>query len=77
MFKGGEADCIVYDISPGGAHVATASAVPESLPLRLKVTQSGEFLGLVAWRKGDRLGLRFVQFLEDGLELPESNSVKN
>lgn len=74
LFKGGEADCVVFDISPGGALVSTAAEVPDNLPLRLKVTQSGEFLGMTAWRKGDRIGLRFVQFLEDGLELPESPS---
>lgn len=72
MFKGGEADCVVHDISPGGAHVAALGKVPENLPLRLKVTRSGEFLGVVAWRRDDRLGLRFVQFLEDGLEMPEA-----
>ena len=74
LFKGGEADCVVFDISPGGAHVSAAGKVPDNLPLRLKVTQSGEFLGMIAWRKDDRLGLRFVQFLEDGLEMPEQDS---
>ena len=74
LFKGGEADCVVFDISPGGALVSTTAEVPDKLPLRLKVTQSGEFLGMAAWRKDDRIGLRFVQFLEDGLELPEPTS---
>ena len=56
--------------------MSAASTVPDNLPLRLKVTQSGEFLGMIAWRKDDRLGLRFVQFLEDGLEMPERPAPK-
>ncbi len=76
LFKGGQADCTVYDISPGGALVSASDAVPDGLPLRLKVTQSGEFLGMIAWRKEDRIGLRFVQFLEDGLEMPERAAPK-
>ena len=77
LFKGGEVDCTVYDMSPGGAHVAASSAVPANLPMRLKVTEHGEFLGMVAWRKDDRLGLRFIQFLEDGIELPEEPTISS
>ena len=70
LFDGGEEDCRVYDISPDGALVSASERISENQAIRLKVTANGEFLGLVVWRRDDRMGLKFMQFDEDGMRPP-------
>lgn len=67
---GQESDCSVYDISPEGALVSACEGVALNQAIRLKVTANGEFLGLVVWRKDGRMGLKFMQFEDDGMRLP-------
>ena len=70
IHDGGEESCVVYDISPQGAHVSASAAVPSEGPIRLKLTQHGEFIGKVAWRKQDRVGLEFFLLGEERIDLP-------
>ena len=67
-----EEPCTVHDISPQGAHVTSACEAPIGHQVRLKVTANGEFVGVIAWRREGRIGLRFVQFEDDRLVQPES-----
>ena len=71
LVDGVESSCTVHDISPQGAHLTCDSDVPIDHQARLKVTANGEFVGVVAWRREGRIGLRFVQFEEDCLVLPK------
>ena len=70
----GEESCTVYDISPQGAHVSASSAVPSDRPIRLKLTRHGEFIGKVAWREADRMGLDFFQIGEERIDLPDARA---
>ena len=70
LFDGGERDCAVYDISPEGALASAVEGIAVDHAVRLKVTENGEFLGLVVWLKDGRMGLKFMQFEDDGMRLP-------
>lgn len=70
FYEGGEEDCTVYDVSPQGANVSASNNVPINQPIRLKLTQHGEFVGQVVWRKGDRMGVRFFHLGEERIDLP-------
>ena len=70
ILDGKEADCLVHDISPDGALIASDEALVVNRSIRLKVTANGEFLGLVVWGREGRYGLKFVQFEDDGMHLP-------
>ena len=53
-------DCVVCNFSQGGAMVTSSKMIPINHPVTLKVPQVGVFVGTVAWRKSDRLGLSFM-----------------
>ena len=65
IFDGGTEDCTVFDISPRGANVTASNRVPIDRPIKLKLTRHGEFVGKVAWRRGDRMGLEFLHLSDD------------
>ncbi len=62
FFDDTEKSCTVFDISPRGANISALNQLPINRSVRLKVTQNGEFVGRVVWRRGERMGLRFVHF---------------
>ncbi|MCG8359001.1 MAG: PilZ domain-containing protein [Kiloniellales bacterium] len=70
IFEGGTEDCRVYDISPQGAHISASSQAPINLPVRLKLTEHGEFVGQIVWRRGERMGIKFFHVGEERIDLP-------
>ena len=52
-------DCIVFDISAGGAVVTSSSLASPDQSVRLKLTEKGEFRGIVVWQRDDRIGIKF------------------
>ncbi len=74
FYEGGEEDCTVYDVSPHGANLSASNNVPINRPIRLKLTQHGEFVGQVVWRKGDRMGVKFFHLGEERIDLPFSQA---
>lgn len=62
LAQGGIQDCLILDLSPGGAliELERAAAVGETIKLRL--TENGEFAGTVRWRGSHRMGVRFDHF---------------
>ncbi len=60
--RGETQDCLIIDLSPGGAliQVERAAAVGETVKLRL--TENGEFAGTVRWRGARRMGVKFDHF---------------
>lgn len=65
IFGANEEACTVFDISPRGANISASDNVPINQPLRLKLTQHGEFVGRVVWRRGNRMGMRFVHLQDE------------
>lgn len=51
--------CIVEDISAGGAMLHVGSSPFEGETVSLTIVDFGPVTGSVAWRRGDRIGLRF------------------
>jgi len=62
LAEGGIQDCLILDLSPGGALIELdrAAAVGETIKLRL--TENGEFSGTVRWRGTVRMGVKFDHF---------------
>ena len=63
-----EEPCTVFDISPLGANLSASDDVPINHPIRLKLTRHGEFVGRIVWRRGDRMGMRFVHMWDEPIE---------
>lgn len=61
-------ECIVFDISAGGAVVTSPSAASPDQPVRLKLTEKGEFSGIVVWQRDDRIGIKFDHLDENRLD---------
>ena len=74
IFGATEEACTVFDISPRGANLSASDNVPINHPLRLKLTQHGEFVGRVVWRRGNRMGMRFVHLQDEPVSGAESQS---
>ena len=72
IFDGGTEECTVFDISPRGANVTASNRVPIDRPIKLKLTRHGEFVGKVVWRRGERMGLKFLHLSDDPKLLLES-----
>ena len=51
--------CIVEDISVGGAMLHVGEQLREGDAVSLTIVDFGPITGAVAWRRGDRIGLRF------------------
>ena len=63
-----EEPCTVFDISPRGANLSASDDVPINHPIRLKLTRHGEFVGRIVWRRGDRMGMRFVHMHDEPID---------
>jgi hypothetical protein len=61
----GTEPCTIFDISPRGAKVSACQRAPLDRPIRLKLTEHGEFIGKVVWRRGDHMGLEFLHLGDD------------
>ena len=61
-------DCVVFDISAGGAVVQSPTAAAPAQSVRLKLTEKGEFSGTVVWQRDDRIGIKFDHLDEDRLD---------
>lgn len=55
-----EVECVVEDISPGGARLCVEGGPAGPEPLALIVPGIGRFSGTIAWRDAARLGLAFL-----------------
>lgn len=55
----GEEVCTVLDFSPGGARIQTEHRIPLDAPISLKLTESGEFAGHIAWIAAEAMGVQF------------------
>ena len=53
--------CRVLNLSPGGAKVMVAHAVPEHQPVTLVIDPLGEFIGVVGWRRDSYIGIRISE----------------
>jgi hypothetical protein len=57
----GPAQCIVIDISRGGARLSAAAAVKVGQAVTLLVTGMGMFRGTVVWAEPGMIGLKFAE----------------
>lgn len=71
IFEDGTEPCTIFDISPRGAKVSASSRAPLDRPIRLKLTEHGEFIGKIVWRRGDRMGLEFLHLGDDMVYAPD------
>jgi len=53
--------CRVLNLSPGGAKVMVAHAVPEHQPVTLVIDPLGEFIGVVGWRRDSYIGIHISE----------------
>ncbi len=61
LFSGGEmVDCVVLNISAGGAKVRVLQPLEFDSAVRLRVERFGDFPGVVAWQDGAYIGLQFL-----------------
>jgi hypothetical protein len=66
--EGAKADCLVLNLSAGGAKIRTAGPVGLDAKLTVSIGQFGEFCGTVVWKAKDLLGVRFT---DDAIEVGE------
>ncbi len=62
-----EDDCLVLDISPGGAQVQTPDPLPAETVVALTLRRGGRFSGKVAWQQGSYFGITFERTHDDFL----------
>ncbi|MBI5884240.1 MAG: PilZ domain-containing protein [Elusimicrobia bacterium] len=53
-------DCLIVNISPGGAKVSTDKRFGQAKNVRLRIGKFGSFGGEIVWRSDSELGLRFT-----------------
>lgn len=53
-------ECVIVNVSVGGAMVRTDGASQCRSPVVLRSTHFGELAGEISWRKGNELGIRFL-----------------
>ncbi|HUK58650.1 MAG TPA: PilZ domain-containing protein [Stellaceae bacterium] len=56
----GPVQCLVVDISPGGARLTIGAAVAQGEAVTLMVTGKGMFRGTVAWAEPGLVGVAFA-----------------
>lgn len=54
-------DCLVFDISGGGAKVRAERLPPVQSEVDLIIDRIGVFPAKVAWQRGDRIGIKFLE----------------
>ena len=64
VFDGGNEACRVMDFSPRGARITACNDAPINHRISLRLTEHGEFVGRIVWRRPDSMGIKF-QHLED------------
>ena len=60
-------DCLVHDISPGGAKVQIPDPPPAETLVALVLEPGGRFSGKVAWQQGGYFGISFDRTHDDFL----------
>ncbi len=68
VFEGGAEPCKVIDFSPRGARVSAANAAPINRPVSLRLSEHGEFISRIVWRRPDCMGLKFRHLETNSLE---------
>ncbi|MFA6316976.1 MAG: PilZ domain-containing protein [Elusimicrobiota bacterium] len=53
-------DCLILNISPGGAKVSVEGPASDAKVVHLEIGRFGRFGAEVVWRAGSELGLRFT-----------------
>lgn len=56
----GSCDCVVVDLSLGGAKLLLSMTITEGQKVALTLGRFGTFNGEVVWRRADALGVRFL-----------------
>ncbi len=62
VYENEEADCIVRDISFGGAKVETKIHGQVHMPVKLQINQHEKVLAEVVWQQDDQHGLKFKSY---------------
>jgi hypothetical protein len=57
----GPVQCIVIDISRGGARLTATAAVKIGQSVTLRVAGMGLYRGIVAWAESGTIGLQFIE----------------
>ncbi len=60
QYLGGATDCVILNLSAKGARLRIKDRIAFGSPLVLAGRQIGEMRGRIAWRKGEALGLEFL-----------------
>src|SRR5262245_40419107 len=55
----GRADCLVFNLSAGGAKLRVTEPVQLNTDLTLRIAQFGDFCGTVVWTAKNLVGVRF------------------
>jgi hypothetical protein len=55
--------CVVKNLSNGGARIACAEALPDEFILRVTPGRGRPRSCRVAWRRGDEIGVRFIDVM--------------
>jgi hypothetical protein len=58
-------DCVVLNISVGGAKLRISEPIGDASQVRLRVERIGDFAGRLAWRDGTTMGIAFHDQLHD------------
>ena len=58
-------DCVVLNISVGGAKIRVAGPVDTASTVRLRIERIGVFSGRVVWHKGTTMGIQFHDQLRE------------
>lgn len=53
-------DCVIKDISAGGAQLITERPVAEEQSFILDIDRAGLFTGRLVWRQDERVGIAFL-----------------
>jgi hypothetical protein len=62
-------ECVIMDISPGGAKISLEALLEIGAPVRLEVGAFGKFPAEIAWAAPREFGLRFVAAAETMTEV--------
>lgn len=65
LSSGGIDDCVVHDLSIGGAEIRTIAALQASQKVTLEMPRIGEIPARVAWTSENLIGIQFLEDLED------------
>ena len=54
-----DVDCVILNVSPGGARIRVESPVDRAIPIALETERIGGYLGEIVWQDEHELGISF------------------